>query len=121
MSQKLQEILNGINPSLAELTRDIEKLVFISPRAALQTMRTMAETLARQVADLEGMEHRELNFIELQNELKNEGIITETTDNAIHFVRRLGNKASHDGTRKIFIREALTCWEQQHLILTWFI
>lgn len=50
MSQKLQEILFGINPNLAELTQEIEKLLFISPRAAMQTMRTMAETLVRQVA-----------------------------------------------------------------------
>ncbi|TKI67930.1 DUF4145 domain-containing protein [Lysinibacillus mangiferihumi] len=121
MSQKLQEILYGINPSLAELTQDIEKLLFVSPRAAMQTTRTMAETLVRQVAQLEGLEHNEFNFGELQMKLKNEGIVTPTTDNAIHFVRKQGNIASHDGTRKMLIREALTCWEYQHLILTWFI
>ncbi|UNT56485.1 DUF4145 domain-containing protein [Lysinibacillus capsici] len=121
MSQKLQEILYGINPRLAELTKDIEKLLFVSPRAAMQTTRTMAETLVRQVAQLEGLEHNEFNFGELQMKLKNEGIVTPTTDNAIHFVRKQGNIASHDGTRKMLIREALTCWEYQHLILTWFI
>lgn len=121
MSQKLQEILVEINPDLAELTQEIEKLIFISPRAAMQTMRTMAETLGRQVAQLEGLEHSDLTFGELQMKLKNEGIITPTTDNAIHFVRRQGNIASHDGTRKMLIREALTCWEYQHLVLTWFI
>ena len=121
MSQKLQEILYEINPSLAELTQDIEKLLFVSPRAAMQTTRTMAETLVRQVAQLEELDHSEFNFGELQIKLKNEGIITPTTDNAIHFVRRQGNTASHDGTRKMLIREALTCWEYQHLILTWFI
>ena len=121
MSQKLQEILVEINPDLAELTREIEKLIFISPRAAMQTMRTMAETLAREVAQLEGLEHSDLTFGELQMKLKNEGIIMPTTDNAIHFVRRQGNIASHDGTRKMLIREALTCWEYQHLVLTWFI
>ncbi|OCX63335.1 hypothetical protein BFM98_14075 [Lysinibacillus sp. AR18-8] len=110
-----------MNPSLAELTQDIEKLLFVSPRAAMQTTRTMAETLVRQVAQLEGLEHSEFNFGELQKKLKNEGIVTPTTDNAIHFVRRQGNTASHDGTRKMLIREALTCWEYQHLILTWFI
>lgn len=61
------------------------------------------------------------SLAELQMKLKNEGIITPTTDNAIHFVRRQGNTVSHDGTRKMLIREALTCWEYQHLILTWFI
>lgn len=121
MTQTLQEILNEINPILAELTQDIEKLIFVSPRAAMQTTRTMAETLVRQVAQLEELEHSELNFGELQMKLKNEGIVTPTTDNAIHFVRRQGNTASHDGTRKMLIREALTCWEYQHLILTWFI
>lgn len=121
MSQKLQEILHEINPTLAELTQEIEKLVFVSPRAAMQTTRTMAETLVRQVAQLEKISHNVLNFSELQMKLKNEGIITPTTDNAIHFVRRQGNTASHDGTRKILIREALMCWEYQHLILTWFI
>ncbi len=121
MSQKLQGILTEINPSLAELTQEIERLIFVSPRAAMQTTRTMAETLVRQVAQLEGLEHSEFNFGELQLKLKNEGIITPTTDNAIHFVRRQGNIASHDGTRKMLIREALTCWEYQHLILTWFI
>lgn len=121
MSQKLQLILEEINPGLAKLTSEIEKLIFISPRAAMQTTRTMAETLVRQVADLENMDHNSLNFGELQMKLKNDGIITPTTDNAIHFVRRQGNVASHDGTRKILIREALTCWEYQHLILTWFI
>ncbi|WP_256389909.1 DUF4145 domain-containing protein [Lysinibacillus sp. AR18-8] len=99
----------------------MEKLLFVSPRAAMQTTRTMAETLVRQVAQLEGLEHSEFNFGELQKKLKNEGIVTPTTDNAIHFVRRQGNTASHDGTRKMLIREALTCWEYQHLILTWFI
>lgn len=121
MSQKLQEILYEINPSLAELTQDIERLLFVSPRAAMQTTRTMAETLVRQVAQLEELDHNEFSFGELQMKLKNEGIITPTTDNAIHFVRRQGNTASHDGTRKMLIREALTCWEYQHLILTWFI
>lgn len=121
MAQKLQEILLEINPSLAELTQDIEKLIFVSPRAAMQTTRTMAETLVRQVAELEKIEHNELNFGELQMKLKNDGIITPTTDNALHYVRRQGNVASHDGTRKMLIREALTCWEYQHLILTWFI
>lgn len=53
MSQKLQGILYEINPSLAELTQDIEKLIFVSPRAAMQTTRTMAETLVRQVAQFE--------------------------------------------------------------------
>lgn len=70
MPQKLQEILYGINPSLAELTQDIEKLLFVSPRAAMQTTRTMAETLVRQVAQLEGLEHNEFNFGELQMKLK---------------------------------------------------
>lgn len=121
MSQKLQEILLEINPSLAELTQDIEKLIFVSPRAAMQTTRTMAETLVREVAKLEELEGSELNFGELQMKLKNEGIITTTTDNAIHFVRRQGNTASHDGMRKMLIREALTSWEYQHVILTWFI
>lgn len=121
MSETLQTILEEINSNLAELTNDIEKLIFISPRAAMQTTRTMAETLVRQVADLEKIDHRTLNFGELQMKLKSDGIITPTTDNAIHFVRRQGNVASHDGTRKILIREALTCWEYQHLILTWFI
>lgn len=121
MAQKLQEILLDINPSLAELTQDIEKLIFVSPRAAMQTTRTMAETLVREVAKLEELEGSELNFGELQMKLKNEGIITTTTDNAIHFVRRQGNTASHDGMRKMFIREALTSWEYQHVILTWFI
>lgn len=121
MTQKLQEILQDINPSLAELTRDIEKLIFVSPRAAMQTTRTMAETLVRQVAELEEMEHRALNFGELQMKLKSDGVITKETDDAIHFVRKQGNVASHDGTRKILIREALMCWEAQHVILTWFI
>ncbi|RDV35225.1 DUF4145 domain-containing protein [Lysinibacillus capsici] len=121
MSQKLQEILLEINPSLAELTQDIEKLIFVSPRAAMQTTRTMAETLVREVAKLEELEGSELNFGELQMKLKNEGILTTTTDNAIHFVRRQGNTASHDGMRKMLIREALTGWEYQHVILTWFI
>lgn len=121
MSQKLQGILYEINPSLAELTQDIEKLIFVSPRAVMQTTRTMAETLVRQVAQFEGLEHSELTFVELQIKLKKDGIIMPTTDSAIHFVRKQGNIASHDGTRKMLIREALTCWEYQHLILTWFI
>lgn len=121
MSYKLQEILIEITPSLAELTQDTERLIFVSPRAAMQTIRTMAETLVRQVILLEGLEHSELSFGEVQKKLKEEGIITQIVDNAIHFVRRQGNTASHDGTRKMLIREALTCWEHQHLILTWFI
>ena len=63
MSQKLQEILTEINPNLAELIREIERLVFISPRAAMQTTRTMAETLARQVAELEEIDHSVLSFV----------------------------------------------------------
>ena len=110
MSQKLQEILSEINLSLAQLTQEIEKLIFISPRAAMQTTRTMTETLVRQVAHMEEIEHSELTFGEVQMKLKNEGIITPKTDDAIHFVRRQGNIASHDGTRKMLIREALTCW-----------
>ncbi|MEG0384230.1 MAG: DUF4145 domain-containing protein [Solibacillus sp.] len=121
MSQELQEVLIKINPHLAELTQEIEKLVYVSPRAAMQTTRTMAETLVRQVADLENLDHAELSFGEVQMKLKNEGIITVTTDNAIHFVRRQGNTASHDGTRKMLIREALMCWEYQHLVLAWYI
>lgn len=74
----------------------------------MQTMRTMAETLVRQVAQLKELDHSEFNFGELQTKLKNEGIITPITDNAIHFVRCQGNTASHDSTRKILIREALT-------------
>lgn len=87
----------------------------------MQTIRTMAETLARQVAQFEGLAHDGLGFGELQKKLKDEGILTPAADNAIHFVRRQGNTASHDGTRKILIREALMCWEYQHIILTWFI
>lgn len=121
MSQKLYEVLKGINPNLAELTKEIEKLVYVSPRAAMQTTRTMAETLVRQVAEMEKMEHAELSFGEVQMKLKSEGILTATTDNAIHFVRRQGNTASHDGTRKMLIREALICWEYQHIVLVWFI
>lgn len=120
-SQKLQNILSEINPYLAELTQDIEQLLFISPRGAMQIIRTMAETLVRQVAQLEKLPDQELSFGEVQATLKHEGILTPTTDNAIHFVRRQGNIASHDGTRKMLIREALTCWEYQHFILTWFI
>ena len=47
MSQKLHDILLEVNSSLAELTQEIEKLIFVSPRAAMQTTRTMAETLVR--------------------------------------------------------------------------
>ncbi|MBD7970412.1 DUF4145 domain-containing protein [Paenibacillus gallinarum] len=121
MSQKLHDILLEVNSSLAELTQEIEKLIFVSPRAAMQTTRTMAETLVREVAHLEGIDHNAFNFGELQMKLKSEGFITPTTDKAIDFVRRQGNTASHDGMRKMLIREALTCWENQHLILTWFI
>lgn len=121
MSEILQEILHEINPDLAKLTRDVEQLLFVSPRAAVQTTRTMAETLMRQVADMEDMDHAYLNFGEVQKKLYDEDIITETTNTALHFVRQQGNVASHDGSRKIFIRDALTCWEYQHLILTWFI
>ena len=70
MSQKLQEILSEINLSLAELTQDIEKLIFVSPRAAMQTTRTMTETLVRQVAHMEEIEHSELTFGEVQMKLK---------------------------------------------------
>lgn len=65
VSQKLHEILLEINLSLAELTQEIEKLIFVSPRAAMQTTRTMAETLVREVAQLEGLDHSAFNFGEL--------------------------------------------------------
>ncbi|MER1985196.1 MAG: DUF4145 domain-containing protein [Solibacillus sp.] len=121
MSQTLHQILLEINPNLAELTIEIEKLIFISPRSAMQTTRMMAETLAQQVAQLEKLETAELSFSELQSKLKREGILTEEADRALYFVRKNGNTASHDGSRKMLIREALECWEKQHVILTWFI
>ena len=121
MTGRLYEVLLDIHADLAELTADIERLIFSSPRAAMQTTRTMAETLARHVAEMEKIESRELNFAELLMKLKAEGILTPSADQAFQFVRRNGNIASHDGTRKMLIREALTCWEYQHLILTWYI
>ncbi|AOV07375.1 DUF4145 domain-containing protein [Sporosarcina ureilytica] len=121
MSKKLYEILLDINVSLAELTVEIEKLIYVSPRAAMQTIRTMAETLARHISEIEKIESDELSFSDLQMKLNREGILTPTVDQAFQFVRRNGNVASHDATRKILIREALFCWEYQHLILTWYI
>lgn len=121
MSEKLYEILSGINRDLAELTVEIEKLIYISPRSAMQTTRTMAETLARHVAEIEESESDGLSFADLLIKLKDEGILTPSVEQAFQFVRRNGNVASHDGSRKIMIREALICWEYQHLILTWYI
>lgn len=121
MTGRLYEVLLNIHADLAELTADIERLIFSSPRAAMQTTRTMAETLAGHVAEMENIESRELNFAELLMKLKAEGILTPSADQAFQFVRRNGNIASHDGTRKMLILEALTCWEYQHLILAWYI
>lgn len=121
MTKKLYDILLNINPDLAALTVEIEKLVFHSPRAAMQTTRTMAETLARHVAEMESIENKEYSFVDLLLKLKSEGVLTPGADQAFQYVRRNGNVASHDGTRKLLIREALVCWEYQHLILTWYI
>lgn len=52
MGQILYDILLDINPTLAELTLEIEKLIFISPRSAIQTTRMMAKALTQQMAQL---------------------------------------------------------------------
>ncbi|RIJ62830.1 DUF4145 domain-containing protein [Rummeliibacillus sp. POC4] len=122
MTSQMYDVLKDINPQLAELTDEIEKLIFVTPRAATQSMRTLVETLVKHVAKIEKMHHLQWsNFAEQQLALKQEGILTDTADKAITLVRKQGNIATHDGSRKILIREALTVWEYAHLVISWYI
>lgn len=122
MSGTMYEVLKDIHPQLAQLTTEIEKLIFVSPRAATQSMRTLVETLVKHVAFIEKLNHLQWsNFAEQQQTLKQDGILNDTADKAITYVRKQGNVAAHEGSRKIFIRETLTTWEYTYLVISWYI
>lgn len=104
---------------LANLGKTAERNVYIDPNTTLIKLRLFAEILTKYILAYEEIkEAPDTRQIDRINALRREGLITPDLENIFETIRRLGNKAAHDGygTQK----EAVALLRMAFRLAVWF-
>jgi hypothetical protein len=121
MSSYFYKFLEDVSSEFARTLYELEKAIYSSPRSMLTHSRTFLEVLLEKVMIHENMPNPPcMKIIDRIEELDHNGLLTPEIRNAMHEVRMLGNKASHD-TRQFRFSESLITWEHIYTIVTWFV
>lgn len=115
------EFLEPISKELAYVARELEQSIFTGPRTMLTHARIFVENILKQVIRAENLQ--EEPFASLKDRidlLDTNGYLTPEICNALHYVRRTGNQASHDA-RKFRYSEALLAWESVYTVVKWYV
>lgn len=85
-------------PILAELGEMAEKNIYHDPNTTLIKLRLFGETMAKFILAFENLEEPlERQQVDRLNLFRREDILTEELLERFHSIRKLGNKAAHDG------------------------
>lgn len=118
----LYSFLDNSFPKIAKLCQEIESIIYKSPRMALTSCRTLAETLLDKAVEAENLTTIISNTLQERiTYFYREGVITDEQNSAFYIIRKYGNAASHDSFRKFYIREALEVWENTYKVVKWYI
>src|SRR5690606_36152711 len=83
---------------LANLGETAERNVYIDPNTTLMKLRTFAETLTKYVMAYEEIEEApDTKQLDRIVALKREDLISDELEAMLNTIRRLGNKAAHEG------------------------
>lgn len=89
------EVFLGI-PNLTEGINTYRANVNQIPNEVTIGTRRLAEVAARKMALNTGMNDKNLKFVDVLKELRNENIITKEIANLFHTIRKYGNVAAHE-------------------------
>lgn len=106
-------------PILADLGKIAEETVYKDPNSAIVKMRSFSEKITEAVLKIEGLEEylgaRQIDRLDI---LERRGLLPESIQSLLHAIRRIGNKAAHDGNygnadvgvKVIQLGFHLACW-----------
>lgn len=93
----LFEFLHKVSEEFYELAADIENLIYEQPNTTLMKCRLFCEQLVKIVSKYEKIEERyHLNNAERIRKLYDEGVIEDNIYSKLEWIRKKGNRASHD-------------------------
>ncbi len=115
------QFLEPISKELAFVARELENSIYSSPRTMLTHARVFVENILQQVIQAERIEEEpRSNLKERIDLLNSNGYLTSDIRDALHYVRQIGNQASHD-VRMFRYSEALLSWEAVYKIVKWYV
>lgn len=121
MEQHFYHFLKPISEEFTHTLKELEHAIYSSPRSMLTHSRTFIEALLQKIMIHENLDDTTgLTIIERIQKLEEHDLLTDDVRNALHEVRKLGNRASHD-TRPFRFSESLTAWEHVYTIVKWFV
>lgn len=106
-------------PILANLGETAERNVYTDPNTTLMKLRVFAETLTKYVLAYEEIKETfDTKQIDRINALRRDGLISPELENILETIRKIGNKAMHEGygTQK----EAATLLHMAFRLAVWF-
>lgn len=121
MEQHFYHFLKPISQEFSHTLKELEHAIYSSPRSMLTHSRTFIEALLQKVMIHENLDRTTgFTIMERIQKLDEHDLLTDDVHNALHEVRKLGNRASHD-TRPFRFSESLTAWEYIYTIVKWFV
>ncbi len=115
------EFLEPMSKEFARTLKELENVIYSSPRSMLTHSRTFIEVLLEKVMLHENLPSEPyLPIIERIRVLDEQGLLSDEVKHSLHQVRKSGNMASHDA-RQFRFSESLTAWEHIYLIVKWFV
>ncbi|KAA9023892.1 DUF4145 domain-containing protein [Niallia endozanthoxylica] len=115
------QFLEPISKELAFVARELENSIYSSPRTILTHARVFVENILQQVIQAEKIAEEPWSNLKDRIDLLNSnGYLTVEIRDALHYVRQIGNQASHD-IRMFRYSEALLSWEAVYKIVKWYV
>ena len=113
--------LEDVEPDMAELLEELERVVFRSPRAMVTHSRTLIELVLQRAEEHEGVTFPEMvRLSERIYDARNVYNFPPTVQEALHRIRKYGNEAAHDPGTVRMIR-ALLVWHLLYDVMKWYV
>lgn len=114
------QFLEPESKELAYVARELENSIFSSPRTMLTHARIFVETILQQVIQIEKLQVEPRSTLKEHIDLLNtHGYLTIEVKDALHHIRLIGNKATHE-PRAFRYSEALLSWEAIYTVVKWY-
>lgn len=105
-------------PHLFTISELAEKLYYVDPNSSLTKSRLFGEKMTELIWQFENLESFEGNQAERINQLFYANSIPEIVKDLLHSIRKLGNRATHNGNSSD--REALSVLKKCYQLARWF-
>lgn len=120
VSTHFYQFLENVEPEIAHTAKELERVIYTSPRNMLTHSRVFMEALLQKIFKKEAMEWDErgssYDWIE---QLHAGGYFKEKQLDAFHELRKLGNAAAHQD-RAFRFSESLRAWEYLYELIKWY-